>query len=399
MPRAGEWGGGHPPDWLVAVLLLVFGLLLTLPYSGSKVDWSPDGLFYEAQKKEIQGDSAQVARREVFNSQIAVPVKEAESDLPQRLKRIEDPEWVDYSAQFYRRRWTVPVLAAAVDPIFGERSLEEVSLIGLGLLPPMLYLLLRRRFTQGLSASASVFTALLPPLLQTADGPVTDSWGVTLLAAALLGIMLVRDNGMRWFPVLIVAVLALSFTRDVTIVVIVASGWLAVADRMRGLRERSRQMAVVTAGVVLASLPAPILFSAPVRENLAYVFNDYRIPRGTGWTSVVSDYPSQLVNLASHDLKYPIHSQYPVLLTIVMALIVLAGIVMLVRPWRNDEPFVSLIRAAAAGGLITILISVNYTALRLELVFVPAIAAGVALLAERLVLRMGDPSAVDISPT
>jgi hypothetical protein len=397
MRRPGDWGRRQLPELLVVGLLLAFGVLLTLPYSGPDVDWSPDGLYYEAQKREVEGTSAEEARAAVFASDIAAPLKQGERSLAVSQRRIDNPQWVEYSSRFYRRRWTVPAMAAAVDPLFGIRALEEVSLIGLVLLPPLLYLLLRRRFTQELSLGASVFCALLPPLLQTADGPVTDSWGLTLLVAGLLGILLVRDSGMRWYPVLIVIVLALSFTRDLTIVLIVAAGWLAVSDRLHGIRDRSRRMAAAAAGAVLASLAAPLLYSASVRENLAYVFNDYRIPSDTGWSSIVSDYPSQLSNLVVHDLKYPVHSQYPVLLTLVMGLVVLAGLVVLFRPWAHDDPFLSLIRAAAAGGLVTILISVNYTDLRLELVFVPAIAAGLALLGERLVLRTPPPRAADAS--
>jgi len=370
--------GGRLPDWAVAGLLLVFGVLLTLPYSGSEVHWSPDGLFYEAQKQEIQGESAEEARREVFSSEIAASLKREEQSLPPRLRRVDNAEWVEYSSQFYRRRWTVPALAAALDPVFGSRALEEVSLIGLALLPALLYLLLRRRFPQGPSAAASVFCPVLPPLLETANHPVTDSLGLALLVAGLLAAWLVWERGYAWLPLWILLVLALSFTRDLTIVLLIAAGWLAI-------RERSRRMGVATASGVFAALPAPLIFAAPVRDNLAYVFNEFRIPSDTSWSSILSDYPSRLSDVVIEDIKYPPESQFPILLALAMGVIVIAGLVLLFYPWSHDDAFLSMIRAAAIGGVITILISVNYTGLRLELVFVPAIATGVALLIERLI--------------
>lgn len=362
--------------------LLIFGILLTLPYSGSGVDWNSDGLYYEAHKREVQGKSAEAARREVFSSGLASGLKREEAGLPPRMRRIDNPEWVEYSAQFYRRRWTVPLLAAALDPVFCDRALEEVSLIGLAMLPALLYLLLRRRFGQGLSVAASVFTTLLPPVLQVSDSPLTDSWGIALLAAGLLVALLVRDSGLRWLPAWIAIVLVLSFTRDMTIVLIVAAGWLA-------FRERSRRMAAAAFSAVVASIPAPLLFSTPLRENFAYVFDDYRIPNDTSWGSILGEYPSELSHLIRSDLGYPGVSPVPIVLTLALGVVVLAGLAALAIPWKHSDPFLSLIRAAAVGGLATILISVNYTDLRLELVFVPAIATGVALLGEQLLRIRG----------
>ena len=157
----------------------------------------------------------------------------------------------------------MPLLAAALDPIFGARSLEEVSLIGWALVSPLLYVLLRRRFARELSVVASVFCAVLPPLLTYGHWPLTDSWGLSLLTAGLLVALLVRDSGLRWLPVWVAVVLALSFTRDLSVVLVIVTGWLA-------FREWSRRMALVTVSAVLASLPAPLLFSTPIRDNLAY---------------------------------------------------------------------------------------------------------------------------------
>jgi hypothetical protein len=161
------------------------------------------------------------------------------------------------------------------------------------------------------------------------------------------------------------------------------------------LRERSRRMGVATAAGILAALPAPLLFAAPVRENLAYVFNDFRIPTDTSWSSILGDYPSRLSDVIVEDIKYPPESQFPILIALAMGAIVIAGLVLLYYPWRSGDPFLSMIRASAVGGLITILISVNYTGLRLELVFIPAAATGVALLWQRLI---GSTAGTDPQP-
>ena len=379
------------PEILVVLALLVVGVLVSLAYSGPDVRWSPDGLFYEAQKREVQGDDAEAAREQVFASAIAASLKREEADLAEPLQRVDNPAWVDYSAQFYRRRWTVPALGAAVDPIFGDRSLEQVSLIGWALLAPLLYLLLRRRFSQGLSAAASIFCFALPPLFDVAPAPGTDTLGLALLIAGLLFALLVRDSGLRWLPAWIAAVVALSFTRDLTIVLVIATAWLA-------FRERSQRVALVAASGALASLPAPLIFSAPVRDNLAYVLNDFRIPSETSWSSIASEYPSQLSDVIVNDLKYPGSSPFGDLLTLAIGAVVVVALVMLVLPQRRGDPLVTLVRAAAVGGVVTILVSINYSGMRLELVFVPAVATGLALLGERLLSRLRSAPALEPQP-
>jgi hypothetical protein len=366
------------PDWLSCLGLLLLGALLTLPYSGPNIRPHYDGLFYEAQKREVQGESRHEALRQAFSTPMAEELKADETDLEPSQRKADNPEWAEYSSQFYRRRWTVPVMAAALDPIFGERSLEEVALIAWALLPAILFLLLRRRFRPGMSAAVAVFCTMLPPVFQHGHLPVTDSWGLTLLVTCLLLAMLIAERGRRWLPVFIAAVLALSFTRDLTIVVVIATAWVAFS-------ERSREWAAIAGSAFLASLPAPLIFDAPLRQSLAYTFNDFRIPTDDSWSSILSLYPGELKELLRQDVLYPGVSPIPTPITIVMGMLVFAGLYCLLVPWRQRDPFLSMIRASAVAGVITILITVNYTGLRLEMVFVPAIAIGLALLGERMI--------------
>lgn len=363
----------HRRDLLVMSALLVFGILLALPYSGPGVRWAPDSLFYLAQKREVQGVERRAALREVFASDAATLLKREERGLSPASRRIDNPSWQTYSSRFYRRRWTVPVLASALEPLVGRRSIEDPSLLGWALLAPLLYLLLRRRFAAGVAAAVSVFCTVLPPIFFVAPVPSTDLLALTLLVAGLLVAWQVRVRGLRWLAPWILVVLVLSFTRDATIVLIAATGWLA-------LRERSRRtVAILTTGI-LASLPAPLLFSAPLRENLAYTFNEYRIPTDTSWSTILGEYPQRAATVLRYDVEYPLDTAIPVLAG-AMGILVIVGLLKLyVRSDRHD-PFLILARGAGFGSLVTVLSAMNYSNGRLELVLIPSIATGLALVA------------------
>jgi len=352
-------------DSVLAGLLFLAGLCLVFPFTLSEPRWYTDSLYYEAQKVELMGSSQASALEEVFSGDLARPLA---GKLPSGERRLE-------YAEFYRRRWVVPALAAALDPTFGTDSLRNASLLGWALLAPLLFLLLRRRFSQVASVVASCLAVLLGPLVMWGSAPLVDSWGLCMLVAGLLLALLARQD-LRWLPVWIAVVLVGSFTRDVGLVLVLATAWLA-------LRERSRRMALIAGVGALASLPAPLIFSAPLQENLAYILNGFQIPaEPTGWGWILERYPGAVLDLIGDDLAYPFNvaAPYP-LLAFVFLVPVLAGLWLLLRCGRGSFP--TLIRAAAVGGVLTLLLSPNYTGLRLELVFVPAIATGFALLAER----------------
>ena len=365
-------------DLLIALALLVLGIALVLPYTGPDVRWAPDSLFYTAQKREIQGESRDAALRAVFASPAAAELARSERDLAPAQRRIENPAWQTYSSRFYRRRWTVPLLAAALEPVVGKRSIEDPSLIGWALLAPLLFLLLRRRFDAGVSAAVALFCTLLPPVFHVGPVPSTDLLALSLLIAALLAAWQVRVAGLAWLPAWILLVLVLSFTRDANVVLIAATGWLA-------LRERTRSSLVLPATAVLASLPAPLLFAAPFRDNLAYTFNDYRIPPDSSWSFIAGEYPHRIFDVLRYDLEYPLESAVPPI-AFVMGVIVLAALVKLYLLSARDDPFLVLARGAGVGALVTVLIAANYSNGRLELVLVPSIAAGLGAIAEQLLM-------------
>ncbi len=133
-------------DALLAVCIGVVAIVVTAGSWGATTRWHPDSLFYEARLLEVQGVEAQVALDRVLSGPLAEGVSAV----------VQDPEWVEYNRDFYRRRWIVPALGAVVEPAFGTDSLQLVSLIGYALIGPLLFLLLRRRFGVLVSATRGV---------------------------------------------------------------------------------------------------------------------------------------------------------------------------------------------------------------------------------------------------
>lgn len=367
-------------DLAAAVGLLLVAVALTAGSWGTTTRWHPDSLFYQAQLLEVRGVERGEALRSVLHGPLAEGVAAA----------VGDPEWVAYNQGFYRRRWLVPALGAAVTPVLGSDSLQAVSLVGYVLLGPVLLLLLRRRFGTVVGAVAALVCISLPPLRSWAAQPLTDSFGVLLFALGLLGAALVLDRGLRWLPLWVGAVLALGFTRDATIALVAAAGWMAVM-------ERSKRTAWLLVGGVLAALPAPLLFGASLRRSLALIVNEFDVPQDTGWGAVLDGYPAALWRLVRGDVESLTR------VTPLTGAVVVVALVALVWRRRSPDPYFRLMRAAAAGCLLMLLLQPNRTGLRLELVFVPVLAVGLALALEPLVAalrsRWGGPRATQASST
>lgn len=367
--------GRRGKDALIALAVAAIAALVMAPNWTAPTFWETDGLFYEAQKEEVEGKPREEALRGVFASGLGAELRREERDLPYAERDVENREWVQFSARFYRRRWTVPVAAAAIDPLFGVDSLEKVALAGFVAAAVLLFLLLRRRFGTLVSFGVTVACLLLPPLRHAGTEPSTDSWGLALVIAGLLCASLAVERGRRWLVPWLLVVLALSFTRDLTVVLVIAAAWLA-------FRLRTRTAVALAAGGVLAALPAPLIAGTPFRENLAYVIEDFRVPTHTSWGFVLSHYPGQLLSVIGDDLSYPFDFSFPPPMVGAL-LLVLAGFAAVAFLAPRGDPFFMLMQAALAGGVVTILLSINFSNWRLELAMLPPAAVGVALLAER----------------
>ncbi len=360
----------------LAPLLVLPALVVALTWGAWRhgpPQWKPDALFYQAQVEELRGLGRRSALDKVFGGPLAAPRRESETVLPASERKVSSPAWVSYSSQFYRRRWVVPALAAAITPAFHTRSLQVVSLAAYALAGVLFYALLRRRFSRLSSLAAAAVCVLLPAFRYWSEQPLSDSFGVLLETAALVSAVLVSDRGLRWLPLWIGAVAALSLTRDAAVVVVAAAAWMA-------LRQRSRETAALAATGAIAAVPAPLVFGAPLRVSMAYTLNGFTPPADPSWHFVAHHFLSGLHSLEKNDVSYALHHPG----TTAAAL---AGLVALFAVRRRGDAYFSLMRAAAVACFGFVGILPNYTAFRLELVFLPVVAVGLALTIEALARR------------
>ena len=352
-------------DIACVAALVILAVGLTWGTWGDPPQWKPDALYYQAQMLEIHGVEWKEALDRVFTGPLAEPRLIEERTEPGAIQRLTDPEWVEYSSQFYRRRWVFPIIGAAVEPVLGTNSLQIVSLTGFVLVGPLLFLLLRLRFRTVPSALAAGACVLLPPLHYWAEQPQTDSLAVAVEALALLLGVLALDRGRRWLIPWALGVLVLGFTRDASFVVVAGVAWVL-------LRERTRRAAWMLGLGVLAALPPLVLFGAPFRTSLGYMFGNFIIPPNTSWGYILENYPKGLRRIQINDMEYLF--DHP--LTAVAAI---GGLVALFAIRRSGDSYFTFMRGAGVAALAYPLLQPNYTALRLELVVVPYIAVGLAL--------------------
>jgi hypothetical protein len=361
------------------VLLMAVSTLASAGWLVGDVHWNnSDSLFYEAQRLEVLGRSAGGAREEVFSSEKAraVALIENQADPPHVL----DHAWVEYSAQFYRRRWTVPVIGASIDPIVGERSLQVASFLGYLALGPALFALLRRRFTVRLSFLVAAFCLLLPPVQKWSTIMGVDSWGLAFEILAFLGFVCVIDRGLRWLPLWVAALIALAFTRDAGIALLLGVAWITWRGRASGATRRN--LALLASGIA-AVAPPLLIFRTPVRDQLAYVINNYFIPTDRTWGFVIEGYPRQFWSTLEWNLGYPLDFPLPLAVPIYAGMIALVVLTLwfLIRSPR--DPYFDVHRGAVVGYAIFLALAANPQGYRLELIAVPTLAVALSYWADR----------------
>ncbi len=365
-PR-GRWAQGTVA---LLVLLALAGALSHDRYGGG-IGWTKDGLFLQARTLQItDGHSEHAALEKVFFANpLPRRLAEREALLDPHKQRAADPRWVHYSAQFYRRRWLVPALAAATHPSGDPHGIETVSLVGYLLLAPLLFLLLRRRFGVAASLAVAAVCILLEPVRDWSFRPLTESWGLALEIGALLAAALVLERGARWLPAWIACMALLSVTRDATIVLVAATAIMALTERTR------TTIALFVSGLVAAA-PAPLIFGAPLLDHLAYAGNGFYVPESTSIGSVVGDYLPALGRVLEGVLDYLVHNP-------LTATVFLGGMGLLLFLSPRGDSFFRLMRWALLGCALLLALALNPTNFRLELVFVPLVAVGLALGWER----------------
>jgi hypothetical protein len=356
------------PALLCLLLAAVAALSLARQWDGP-VLWDPDSLMYQSQTLEMRGGDAATVRHELFFGPLGARARSLDADEPGEPHRVTDPDWVAYASQFYRRRWLLPAVAAASYPVLGQQSLRTWSLLGYVAIAPLLFLLLRRRFGAGVPFLVALACLVLPPLRAWSVIPLTDSWGVALMLAALLAGLAALERGPRWLWAWAAAILALSVTRDTSFVLVAAAIVLMVVVRTRA--------SVALAGTaLLASLPAPLLFSVDARAQLAFVANDRTVPPDTSWSFIADRYPHIVGDMVTG------YGHYATANPVVVAVFVL-GLVALYALGHRRDPFFLLLWGVPLGYLALLAIGPTFSAFRYELVLLPCVAAGWALICAR----------------
>ena len=359
---------------VVAAGLAALACLAVWPAFRAPVKWTPDGLYYEARVLELRGTGHDAALRRTFEGPISAKLRARD---PQKTGNAA---WVRYNEPFYERRVAVPLAAAALYPLAGDRSLLYLSLAGYIASILALFALLLLRFRLAIAAAVTTAAAFLPPLVNHSSYPLTDSWGLALEIVAFAGALLTLERGRRWLPLWIGAIVLLSFVRDSTWIPVLAAGLYA-------LRFRSRVPVTLFATGVAAALPALLVFPTPARDLLALLVNHSQVPSDTSWAFVVSHYPRRGLRARSREHRLPapgrvVHRPLPGRRR--------RSAAAACSRRRFDEAWPSLLTAGAFVALGYVLAAPVFSAFRLELVFVPMAAYGLALATERVAARAAE---------
>jgi hypothetical protein len=349
---------------LTALATVVAAILWSQP-----TRWMPDGYFYRAQVLRIRGASEDAALRQVFDGRLTAADRRAESHLARYQRKLSNPEWVRDSVVFYERRKLVPLLAAPLETWLGPSALRAVSLAGYVILAPLLYPLLRLWLSLRIAAVAALAFLLLGPLRVWSASPLTDSWGLALATAALASGCLVLRGRKRWLLAWFATILVLGFTRDTTLVLVGAAA-------LAFLVERSRITAVLAGLALVAALPAPLLYGAPLKKAISYPLNGYYPVAEPSWSFIADRYVDGAQALVKSDLTY--FGDHPL---VALMLVGGTGAIALLRP---ATPARTLVWSAVPAALVYLFLAPNYTELRLELAFLPLSALGLGALAARL---------------
>jgi hypothetical protein len=348
----------------VAGAIAAVGVAKISPAFSDPVVWTPDALYYQANLLEIRGADREAAMARTFRGPISSELRARDPD------HTGSAEWVNYNEPFYERRVAVPLAGAALFPYEGDRSLLDVSLAGYVAALLAVFVLLLLRFRLAVAALVTLATVFLPPLVSHSSFPLTDSWGLALETLAFAAAILTLDRGRRWLALWIAVMLVLSFTRDSTWIPILAIGWCA-------LRLRSRDAFVLFASGVAATLPALLAFGAPVRNLLALLVNNNDIPPDASWSFIARHYPGAVVDLVRANGGFIRDGEWYTALYLVGGVLLLLFLAL--RGHDRQNPVTMLMTAGGVASLLYVLAAPSFSAFRLELVFVPAAAYGIAL--------------------
>jgi hypothetical protein len=362
---------------LVASILAGLALVAVAGSLGGPPRWSPDGLFYQARVYELRGADRDTALARAFQGPLGAHLRAIDPD------RSGDPAWVAYNARFYERRLTVPLAAAGVASVAGDRALLDVSVAGYVAAILAIFGLLLLRFGTVVAGGVTLATIFLPALVAHSSFPLTDSWGLAIETSAIASGLLALERGPRWLMPWAAAIALLAFTRDSMWIPVLAAAWLA-------LTQRSRIAWALAGSGLAAALPAALLIPVPLRELLGQMLNGLQPRPEVSWGSILADYPGAVVELLRANGGFVRDGAWYSAAYLVAGLVALF---LLTRRGRGDAAC-SMLKACAVAAAAYVLVVPVFSAFRLELVCVPAAAFGLALAAERLARRFAAPSLV-----
>jgi hypothetical protein len=363
----------------LAGLLAALALVNVWPTARNPVVWTPDALYYQTRLLELRGDSQDTALAKTFGGPLSAELRARDPN------HTGNPAWVEYNEPFYERRVAFPLAGAAVYPAAGDRSLLYLSLAGYVATIVALFAFLLLRFRLLIATLVTGATVVLPPLVNHSSYPLTDSWGLALEVTAFSAAVLALDRGLRWLPLWIGALALLGFTRDSTWIPILAVGWCA-------LRYRTRVPVTLFATGIAAAIPAVLLFETPVRDLLAFNVNGSEPSSDTSWGFILGHYPDAVVDLVRSNVGFLRRGEWYTVLYVIGGLLALLAVL-----WRRPparDVVTNLLAAATVVGVVYVLAAPVFSAFRLELVFVPMAAFGLALAAELALARLAVRHAV-----
>jgi hypothetical protein len=365
MPAA--WTPRRLSRVLVAAGLAAVALLAVHGSFQREFQWTPDGLYYQAQLLEFRGASHAEAFRTAFEGPIAAELRRIDPE------HTGNPAWVAYNERFFERRIAVPLAGAAIEPVAGERALLYVGVAGYVGAVLGIFALLLLRFSLPVATGAALITALLPALTDNAPLPHTDTAGLGVLVLALLAGVLAFQRGLRWLPAWVAAIAVLSFTRDSTWVPILAAAWCALAWR-------SRTGVWLAVSGIAAALPAALLFPVPLRELMAFAMSDFTPTPDATWGYILGRYPGRLVEWMQSNGGFVRDGEWYTGLYFPAGLLLLFALAGREAAGRAA----GFMRAAAVAAVPYLLVVPLFSAYRLELVWVPMAAFGLAAGLERV---------------
>ena len=358
---------------LLAAAFAALALASVWDTAQDPVVWTPDALYYQARLLEIRGVDHDPALERTFDGPLSAELRARDPN------HTGNAAWVEYNEPFYERRVAFPLAGAALYDVAGNRSLLYLSLAGYVATILALFWLLLLRFRVAIASGVTLATIFLPPLTNHSSYPLTDSWGLALEILALGAAILALERGLKWLPLWIAAIGVLGFTRDSTWIPVLAVGFCA-------LRYRSRIPVTLFATGVVAALPAILLFKTPVRDLLAFNVNNSEPAADTSWSFILGHYPGAVVDLVRANIGFLRRGEW------YTGLYVVGGVfALLLLVWRRPAvrtQATTLLSAAAVVGLVYVLAAPVFSAFRLELVFVPMAAYGLALVAEIVAARV-----------